>query len=202
MKLNRWLLISKHAEEKKIRTNLKKLGCLFEAFIGAIFLDFNKVDIYDEAGWFQDVFVRGSGFQTGIGFQMAQKFIESIFEKHINWYELISNDNNYKNILQVRIQKEFKVTPLYLELGYDNESGYIVGVYLCIGRSIHEVSPKEALYIDKYDTFDKINEHYEKHSSIFLLMGNGRHKIKRKAEQLACQEALNKFYNNTFQHSV
>ena len=45
MKLNRWLLISKHAEEKKIRTNLKKLGCLFEAFIGAIFLDFNKVDI-------------------------------------------------------------------------------------------------------------------------------------------------------------
>jgi ABC-type branched-subunit amino acid transport system ATPase component len=30
--------LSKHAEEKKIRTNLKKLGCLFESFIGAIFL--------------------------------------------------------------------------------------------------------------------------------------------------------------------
>ena len=24
------------------RTNLKKLGCLFESFLGALFLDFNK----------------------------------------------------------------------------------------------------------------------------------------------------------------
>ena len=41
MRINRWLLLSKHAEEKKTRTNLKKLGCLFEAFVGALFLDFN-----------------------------------------------------------------------------------------------------------------------------------------------------------------
>ena len=34
MKLNKWLIMSKHAEEKKTRTNLKKLGCLFEAFLG------------------------------------------------------------------------------------------------------------------------------------------------------------------------
>jgi len=34
MKLNKWLIISKHAEEKKTRTNLKKLGCLFESFLG------------------------------------------------------------------------------------------------------------------------------------------------------------------------
>ena len=33
----------KNAEEKKTRTNLKKLGCLFEAFLGALFLDFNKI---------------------------------------------------------------------------------------------------------------------------------------------------------------
>ena len=29
MGLHKWLILSKHAEEKKIRTNLKKLGCLF-----------------------------------------------------------------------------------------------------------------------------------------------------------------------------
>ena len=33
---------------KKTRTNLKKLGCLFEAFLGALFLDFNKINIKDE----------------------------------------------------------------------------------------------------------------------------------------------------------
>ena len=34
--LQKWFILSRHAEEKKTRTNLKKLGCLFEAFIGAI----------------------------------------------------------------------------------------------------------------------------------------------------------------------
>ena len=41
MGLHKWYILSKHAESKQIRTNLKKLGCLFEAFLGAIFLDFN-----------------------------------------------------------------------------------------------------------------------------------------------------------------
>ena len=35
MGINRWYIMSKNAEEKKTRTNLKKLGCLFEAFLGA-----------------------------------------------------------------------------------------------------------------------------------------------------------------------
>jgi dsRNA-specific ribonuclease len=72
MGLYKWLILSKHAEEKKIRTNLKKLGCLFESFIGALFLDFNKMTVKDEENWFQSMFV------TGPGFQMAQKFIENL----------------------------------------------------------------------------------------------------------------------------
>ena len=51
--LHHHYIISRHAEEKNIRTNLKKLGCLFEAFIGAIFLDYNRIDIKDEYGWFE-----------------------------------------------------------------------------------------------------------------------------------------------------
>ena len=99
MGLHKWFIISKHAEEKKTRTNLKKLGCLFEAFIGALFLDFNKIDIDDDKGWFKNIFV------TGPGFQMAQKFIENIFEELVDWDHLINNDDNYKNKLQVIIQK-------------------------------------------------------------------------------------------------
>lgn len=103
MGLNRYYIISKNAEEKKTRTNLKKLGCLFEAFIGALFLDFNKVDIRDEEGWFTNVFV------TGPGFQNAQIFIENVFEKHVNWSKIIQDDDNFKNILQVKIQFTFNM---------------------------------------------------------------------------------------------
>ena len=48
MGLHRHYIISKHAEEKKTRTNLKKLGCLFESFLGALFLDFNKIEVSDD----------------------------------------------------------------------------------------------------------------------------------------------------------
>ena len=47
--------------KKKTRTNLKKLGCLFEAFLGALFLDFNKINIDDSDDWFKNVFVTGPG---------------------------------------------------------------------------------------------------------------------------------------------
>jgi dsRNA-specific ribonuclease len=188
MHLNKWLVLSKHAEEKKIRTNLKKLGCLFEAFLGALFLDFNKIVVKDEEKWFENVFV------TGPGFQMAQKFVENIFEKHIDWIALITNDDNYKNILQVKIQKEFKVTPDYLVISHDVDNGYNMGVYLCIGQSIHNLLPEHAISLEHNNDlyfFENIQKYIEKNDGkIFLLMGQGIHKIKRKSEQQACYNAL------------
>ena len=184
MKINKWLIMSKHAEEKKIRTNLKKLGCLFEAFIGAIFLDFNKIQVKDEERWFTDV------FSTGPGFQMAQIFVENIFEKHVDFIELINTDDNYKNILQVKIQKEFKTTPEYLELSYDNERGYEVGVYLCLGLSIHEVNRSDAKDFNEFNSFENINEVLLKEEKLFIFLGDGLHKIKKKAEQLACKKVI------------
>jgi dsRNA-specific ribonuclease len=187
MHLNKWLIISKHAEEKKIRTNLKKLGCLFESFLGALFLDFNKIDVKDEEGWFQNIFV------TGPGFQMAQKFVENIFEKHIDWIALIKNDDNYKNILQVKIQKEFKVTPHYLEMEHDLDTGFKMGVYLCLGQQIHNCKIEQAEKIDDLKNFTSIQEYLQNNQNkIFLFLGEGTHKIKRKAEQFACNNALHK----------
>ncbi len=185
MGLNKWLIMSRNAEEKKTRTNLKKLGCLFESFIGALFLDFNKVTVKDEENWFQSMFV------TGPGFQMAQKFIENVFEHHIDWIALIKNDDNYKNILQVKIQKEFKVTPHYLEIVRDPEEGFKMGVYLCLGQPIHSVKPEDAIHINTLNNFAAVQEHIAANNGkIFLFLGEGQHKIKRKAEQMACNEAL------------
>ena len=185
MGLHKWLILSKHAEEKKIRNNLKKLGCLFESFLGALFLDFNKIPLKDEDGWFQSMFV------TGPGFQMAQKFIENIFEKHIDWIELIQNDDNYKNILQVKIQKEFKVTPHYLEIEHDPDQGYRMGVYLCLGQPAHYLTHADSIHIRTLKTFQGVQTYLSEHGGkIFLFLGEGLHKIKRKAEQEACLLAI------------
>jgi dsRNA-specific ribonuclease len=187
MGLHKYYIISKHAEEKKTRTNLKKLGCLFESFLGALFLDFNKIEIKDEEGWFQNTFV------TGPGFQMAQIFVESIFEKHVDWMKLIQDDDNYKNILQVKIQKEFKDTPHYLEINHDDENGYEMGVYLCLGQKIHEVDQKNAINFKSIGSFENIQKIMDNDEKIFVYLGKGIHKIKRKAEQMACEETLKMF---------
>lgn len=185
MGLHKWLIISKHAEEKKIRTNLKKLGCLFEAFIGALFLDTNKIVVNDEEAWFQQLFV------TGPGFQMAQKFIENVFDHHIDWTALIQTDDNYKNILQVKIQKEFKVTPHYLEMAYSVDTGYRMGVYLCLGQPIHSVSWNEGVPLSQFSSMKDIHQWAENHQGKALIfMGEGEHKIKRKAEQMACNQGI------------
>ena len=145
----------------------------------------------DEEGWFKNVFV------TGPGFQMAQNFVENIFEKHIDWIALIQNDDNYKNILQVKIQKEFKVTPHYLEIEHDPENGYRMGVYLCLGQPIHAVNLRHATHIDYVKTFKDIQEMLVKHGKVLIFLGEGQHKIKRKAEQTACSEALQKIEHYT-----
>ena len=186
MNLNKWLIISRHAEEKKTRTNLKKLGCLFEAFLGAIFLDNNKIIIKDQEKWFEGLFI------TGPGFQMCQVFLENVFEKHVDWTEIVSKDDNYKNKLQVMIQKEFKTTPDYLELSeVSEETGYNMGVFLCLGQQIHSLSCNDATYIKEYSSFKDIHEELESKENIFILLGSSMHKIKKKAEQVACNHAIN-----------
>jgi len=198
MGLNKWYIMSANAEEKKTRTNLKKLGCLFEAFLGALFLDFNKISIKDEDEWFNNVFV------TGPGFQVAQIFVEKILESHVNWVELIQNDDNYKNILQVMLQKTFQITPTYREISeWNEETGYHMGVYLCLNKKKHEFTPNDDFieHIEKYinknkpalenlknywDTCEKNND------GIVIILGNSKHKIKKKAEQAACKISIKK----------
>ena len=188
MGLHRWFIISKHSEEKKTRTNLKKLGCLFEAFIGAMFLDFNRVSIRDDDKWFEKVFTCGPGFQ------IAQIFIESVFERHIDWTNLIKNDDNYKNILQVKIQKEFKTTPDYIELSRDAEGGYEMGLYLCLGQQLHEViaQPSAAIRFDSLvDGFAGVHRICEERGGkAFIFFARATHKIKKKAEQITCEMAI------------
>lgn len=192
MGLHKWFVLSHNAEVKEIRTNFKKLGCLFEAFIGAMFLDYNKVQVSDEGGWFRNVFL------TGPGFQMVQIFVENVFEKHVDFDHLIRNDDNYKKYLQMMIQKEFKVTPHYLEIGEHNSTeGYHMGVYLCLGQHIHEAWQQNtgtlnmnAISAKQFKSFIDIHDYMSKNNKILVFLGEGKNKVKKKAEQTACEEAI------------
>jgi dsRNA-specific ribonuclease len=186
MGLHKWVVLSKHAESKDTRTNLKKLGCVFEAFLGAIFLDYNKLEIKDDAGLFENMFLSGPGFQ------MAQIFVENVFNQHVDWMSLIRNDDNFKNILQVKIQKEFKTTPEYIEINEQNaETGYHMGVYLCLGQPIFGLTHKHSVsYAATFANLEDIHTYMSRQSKAFVFLGEGRHKIKKKAEQIACEQAL------------
>ena len=203
MGLNKWYIISANAEEKKTRTNLKKLGCLFEAFLGALFLDFNKIKINDDDRWFNDVFV------TGPGFQIAQTFVENVFDEHVNWIELLQNDENYKNILQVMLQKAFQVTPFYKEISeYDEETGYHMGVYLGLNKLSHEFETSDTniknieIFVNNSSkTLDNLKYHWNQFSQEnendgwVIFLGESKHKIKKKAEQMACKLSIEKIMN-------
>ena len=187
--LHNHYIISRHAEEKNIRTNMKKLGCLFEAFLGAIFLDYNRINVKDEYGWFENVFVCGPGLQ------MAQVFVENVFEKHVDWTKLIANDDNYKNKLQVIIQKEFKLTPDYVELN-DKENDpetdkiYSMGLYICFGQNIHNANISDAVKFTDIKSFKTIHTMLETNPKLLVFLTKAENRTKKKAEQMACESAI------------
>ncbi len=80
------------------------------------------------------------------------------------------------------------MTPHYLEMEHDPDLGFKMGVYLCLGQTIHAVQIEDAIPISKYKSFAEIQERIQTNDKLFVFMGEGQHKIKRKAEQIACKD--------------
>ena len=185
MGLHKWFMLSKNTEQKNVRVNHKKLGCLFEAFVGALFLDFNRVPIQDEDHWFDQL------FQCGPGFQVAQLFVEHVFNTHIDWTKITKQSDNFKRPLQELLQCEFKTTPYLMEVSsFTNENGYHMGVYLCLGQSAHGVHHQDTLPLSTFNSFKEIHQHMAIHNKIYAFLGEGVHKIKQMAEQIACKNGI------------
>ena len=75
---------------------------VFEAFIGAMYLDFNEIEIPGKMD-----------FYSGIGFQTCQLFIINVIEKFVDFSDLILNDYNYKDQLLRYFQQKYKCCPKY-----------------------------------------------------------------------------------------
>lgn len=196
--LHKWFIISKEAEEKGLRNNIKKLGCLFEAFVGALFLNFNKIVVDDP-----DIGITTTPAQVMGGYTVCTQFVETVFEKYVNWNELLNENNNYKNIFQVLIQREFKVTPDYILLNgeYDEQTGtskpqsdYHTCVVVCCGnKNIHKKSfniSDVVCYKDLEKGISTMRELLDKDGGFIVRFGDSKHSTKKKAEQEACRLSI------------
>jgi ribonuclease-3 len=120
-----WLMISRHVEEVcDGRNNLRLLGSMFEAWLGAM---------YYAAG------ARGSGFE------LVQTFVINVMEKHISFMELITKNTNYKDQLLRWFQAEYHQPPKYKvvkEDGLPHERTFTMGVVSPDGNIIASSSAK------------------------------------------------------------
>jgi len=100
IKLNDYYVISKHNEDACAgRNNVKKLGDILEAFIGALWTD------------------------SDYNFQIIYSFIISMIEKYIDIPGILRNDTNFKDQVQKYCQLNYHYTPTYVMLS-SSATGY------------------------------------------------------------------------------
>ena len=91
--LDRFYIISRHNEDVCAgRANLKKLGDILEAFIGALWTD------------------------TGNDYRVVSTFVISMIEDYIDIPKILMNNRNFKEQLQKLYQARFHYTPTYMIL--------------------------------------------------------------------------------------
>ena len=126
-----FILISRHVEDKcNGRDSIKILEDCFEAFLGAMFLDFNENE-----------FDRSLDFYSGMGFQVCQKFIINLIEDKIDFSNLIINDYNYKDQVLRYFQQTFHHAPKYKEIlaeGPPHDRTFTIGILDSHGEIISE----------------------------------------------------------------
>jgi ribonuclease III len=158
------IIISRHIEDKcNGRTNPNILEDSFEAFIGAMYLDFNEVDNYNLL----------DNFYTGIGFQVCEKFLINVYEDLVNFTDLIMTNTNYKEQLGKYFNNTYGHSVRYGELSVTGIS--TEREYMC------------CVFVSNYDPTSLGNNEKHLESNIFVkATGTSR----KKAEQAAAKEAL------------
>jgi hypothetical protein len=73
---------------------------------------------------------------------------------------------------------------------HNTENGYHMGVYLCLGQPIFGLTHRQSVHCNTFRSYEEIHQYMSVHGKIFLFLGEGIHKIKKKAEQIACDEAI------------
>ena len=110
----RFAILSKQIEDGSGRTNYKIMEDIFEAFIGAIYMDFQQIT--DEIRLPVSINLP-DGPLTGAGYYVAEQWIIHILESNLDFAELIQSKTNYKDMLVRFMQHSFQDAPKFCEIG-------------------------------------------------------------------------------------
>lgn len=110
--LEQFYVISRHNEDICFgRSNVKKLGDILEAFIGALWMD------------------------SSHDFQTVYTFVISLIEKYIDIPKLLLNNRNYKEQFQKIYQSMYHLTPTYTMVSLENGM-YTMAVVDHLGKQL------------------------------------------------------------------
>lgn len=119
----KFAIISKQVEEANGRNNYKIMEDIFEAFIGAIYLDFQN----DDVSLPNNIVVPLQGF----GYYYVQKWIIYIIENYLDFSEIIASRTNYKDLLVSYMQHHLQDQPRFFEINIISKDNSKIFTY-CI----------------------------------------------------------------------
>ncbi len=121
--LDKYLLISRHVEDRcNGRKGQRILEDIFESFIGAMYLDFNRIEMRQP----EKAADSAIEFFSGYGFHTCEVFLTNLIESRVDFTKLLLLDTNYKDQLLRYYQQHFQDTPRYHELSIDGPSHHRV----------------------------------------------------------------------------
>ncbi len=123
--LGKWMIMSRHVEEVcDGRKNLRMLGSMLEAWIGALYSQEEEV---------------------GRGFQTCYEWITNLLESHLDFAQLIHDDTNYKDQLLRWFQAHYRVPPKYVEInaeGPTHDRIFTMGVLDPTGKVLAQATSR------------------------------------------------------------
>ena len=110
-------------------------------------------------------------------------FQKLLFEYYSSYIITVLHNTTVKPLI--------RPTPIYVEINnHNDEVGYHMGVYLCLGQHSHGLTHGESLPFSNFENFETIQNYVKENSKIYVFLGDSKHKIKKKAEQQACKIAI------------
>lgn len=125
-----YAIISKQVEETGGRNNFKIMEDIFEAFIGALYLDFQTDD--DVVKLPKSIKLEPS---TGAGYFVVESWLIYIIENYIDFCELIIIKNNYKDMLVSHMQHYLQDMPQFKELNVKSKDNSRIFTYCVKDRN-------------------------------------------------------------------
>ena len=117
LELNKYAIISKQVEESNGRNNYKIMEDIFEALLGALFIDNDN------------------------NYDIAYNFVIYILENYLDFSDLITTKNNYKDMLIYHMQHHLQDVPKFLEIDITTKDSSKIFTY-CIKNKNNTVIAK------------------------------------------------------------